>query len=483
MQRVVLTIICATMIWLYYFSLNATSFERIAPNVELFVVKDRKNIYSLNTPFFNPANSIKLQAFDSSGLLSYTVHIAKNDGTVLLDKHEILTKKQESIDVMLPQLSDYNLQDGDEIIYTVSVRDWSNAHFFRGNKTTITKKLIINTQPPKIQIVATSERIVHGGSALIAFYIEELAIYNKIKQSGIYKVFLRNGKYDFAVYPYTNKHGKVIYLCLVPWTLDSNFFDGEIHVIDKAMNEQVMKIPLYANINSVRKKINITTYISDKYLNTMIAALDSTIAFPDNITSNIEKFQFLTESLRHEDNRNIINFSKITPVNFLIDKQQQIQPTEFTNFMPIHFSDSSGHFGNIRTFNYHKENIGSSTRLGIDLLDVAGNNVIASNEGKLAFAGRFSSYGNSIILHHAFGLSSVYAHLQEISQLDTIVHKYSILGKTGNSGLNFVNGVHFMLLIQGHFVDPKEWVNKKWVDTNINQVLNMADNFGKTIPN
>ncbi|STQ86128.1 M23 family metallopeptidase [Helicobacter muridarum] len=477
MLRILFSVFFTILIFFCYLIFNTARFERIPPDVELLFIKD-KQTYAFNSPFFNPVNTIKLHSFDSSGLLSYHIQIAKADGEILLSKDEVLTKRQDRIDVFLPQLIDYNLNNGDEIIYTVSVRDWSNANFFRGNTTTINKHLTISTELPKIQIISTSERITYGGSALIAFHIEDLPIYGNMPQSKIYNVHIYNGRHSFTAFPYRNKYGKTVYLCLVAWTLDSSFFDAEIHITDMAMNKQIFKIPLDVNINSIRHKRNIITSINDNYFDRIISRLDSAIVFPSNVISDVQKFQFLNESLRNEDNKSLVKFSKVFSNSI---SNQESSLIRFNNFVPVNFSNTSGRFGDMRTFNYHKESIASNTRFGIDLLDSIGSNVISSNNATLGFAGKFSSYGNLIMLNHALGLSSVYANLQEISNIEEPIKAPLVIGKVGNSTANLIDGIHFMLILQGHFINPRDWINKDWVDININEVLSVADNFGMKV--
>ncbi|MDD7296570.1 MAG: M23 family peptidase, partial [Helicobacter bilis] len=168
MRRLILAGMSCVIFISIFLLLHTSSFERIPPNLELYVLKENdKILHQIHTSFFNPENTIHLNAYDSSGLASYHVSVTDKDGKVLVEENEVLLKKTEELDIALPKIP--NLADGDEVFYHVSVRDWSNSNFFRGNETKLTKHFIINKSTPQVQVIAASKQIMYGGSALIAF--------------------------------------------------------------------------------------------------------------------------------------------------------------------------------------------------------------------------------------------------------------------------------------------------------------------------
>ena len=70
--------------------LHTAGFERIPPNIELYVSKESdKVLHHIYTSFFNPENTIYLSAYDASGLASYHVSITDKNGKKLSKKSEI----------------------------------------------------------------------------------------------------------------------------------------------------------------------------------------------------------------------------------------------------------------------------------------------------------------------------------------------------------------------------------------------------------
>lgn len=470
MRRLILMGVSCIVFIAMFFLFHTSNFERIPPSIELYVLKDNdKTSHHIHTAFFNPNNDIHLNTFDSSGLASYSVRITDKTGKVLLEENEILLKKTEELNIVLPKIPD--LPNGDEVFYHVSVRDWSNANFFKGNEANITKHFIINKSTPQIQVIAASEQIMYGGSALVAFSIKQLDIYDKVQESSIDKVIISNGHDDFEAYPFINKQGKTVYLALIAWPIKNTFFDGTIRVIDSAMNEKKIQIPIATNVNYPRRKFNMN--LSDIRLKTLIKRLEKSTIMPQDLTTNIEKFQFFNESLRYQENQKIANF-------FQISKQTDIESIipRFNVFAPVRDAETSGRFGDEYTYKYHKEYVGVSVRYGVEFIGGQDNEVLNSNNGIVVYSGNIGSYGNLVAINHKFGLTALYGYLHSIPTLQATLQSLMPIGEMGSSGFAVTNSLFFGILVQGHFVNPNEWLQAQWVNDNINQVLDKADNFG-----
>lgn len=100
--------------------------------------------------------------------------------------------------------------------------------------------------------------------------------------------------------------------------------------------------------------------------------------------------------------------------------------------------------------------------LGIDIPDVVGSSVWASDGGKVIFADQTPSYGNCVRIQHNDGLVTLYAHLSEIlvSEGDMVYQgqEIGLMGKTG-----VATGVHLHFEIRKGYltVDPMNYLPKK----------------------
>ena len=84
-------------------------------------------------------------------------------------------------------------------------------------------------------------------------------------------------------------------------------------------------------------------------------------------------------------------------------------------------------------------------------------------------------HGNTAVIYHGFGLSSLYAHMSDSTlKVGDEIESGDIIGYTGSSGWAFGDHLHLEILVQGHAVSVQEWSNPKWVQESINAVFEQA---------
>lgn len=112
-------------------------------------------------------------------------------------------------------------------------------------------------------------------------------------------------------------------------------------------------------------------------------------------------------------------------------------------------------------FGYRIHPISRTRRMhtGIDIANGTGTNIAASQNGKVTFAGYQGSYGKLIIVRHANGMETAYAHLSRISVSvgDTVTQGQSI-GKMGSTGGSTGSHLHFEIRKNGTAVDPMNYL-------------------------
>ena len=93
--------------------------------------------------------------------------------------------------------------------------------------------------------------------------------------------------------------------------------------------------------------------------------------------------------------------------------------------------------------------------IGLDIAAEMWDPIVAAAEGKVVFAEWGGGYGNLVILEHAGGWSSYYAHLTEIAvHVDQQVRQGETLGGAGTTGYSTGPHLHFELRLRGRPVDP-----------------------------
>lgn len=102
-----------------------------------------------------------------------------------------------------------------------------------------------------------------------------------------------------------------------------------------------------------------------------------------------------------------------------------------------------------------------STRFhhGVDLAAPEGATVTAAKQGRVVFAGAQPGYGNVVIVEHADGIRTLYAHLSRIDvQPGGTLSHGSPLGAVGSTGRATGAHLHFEVRKGDVRLDPEVWL-------------------------
>jgi murein DD-endopeptidase MepM/ murein hydrolase activator NlpD len=96
---------------------------------------------------------------------------------------------------------------------------------------------------------------------------------------------------------------------------------------------------------------------------------------------------------------------------------------------------------------------------GIDFAGTRGTPITATAEGTVIFAGRMSGYGNVIKIRHAFGVETLYAHLNRIRvTVGEQVSQGEHIGDMGNTGRSTGVHLHYEVRLNGTPVNPMTYL-------------------------
>lgn len=96
-----------------------------------------------------------------------------------------------------------------------------------------------------------------------------------------------------------------------------------------------------------------------------------------------------------------------------------------------------------------------SPHSGVDIAGKKGTPVKGSNSGKVLLADHFYLSGNTIVVDHGWGVSTIYAHMDRIDVREgQDVKRGQILGAVGSTGRSTGPHLHFGTFIRGAKVDP-----------------------------
>lgn len=96
---------------------------------------------------------------------------------------------------------------------------------------------------------------------------------------------------------------------------------------------------------------------------------------------------------------------------------------------------------------------------GIDIGAGYGTPIKASDGGSVIYASWMSGYGNTTIVDHGGGISTLYAHQSQIAISGGPVSRGQVIGYVGSTGYSTGPHLHFEVRINGNPVDPMGYLN------------------------
>lgn len=376
---------------------------------------------------------------------------------VLLEKEyqsagvmDLLSKAQEkTASFIIPVESwKYGMSDGEAVI-RVMVSDCSWRKWGKGNTFFIEKKVIIDTKPPKVNILTKRHNIARGGSGLI-----------------IYKVFEKELKSGVLVgdnfFPGHSGMFKDEMVYTAFFALNHEQGPGtQISVIAEDPAGNIAKRGFYHYIRDKRFKTD-TLNISDKFLGRKIPEFEINIP-EDQLPSKhndpiVNKFLYINGAVRQKNVETILK----TPAN------TETKMYWSGRFLRMRGAAKRAGYADKRIYKYQGKEIDRAVHLGVDLASTSNAKITAANTGRVIFTGFEGIFGNTVIIDHGFGLCSLYSHLSQISvNINDIVEKGTVIGQSGLTGLAGGDHLHFSMIVHNVFVNPVEWWDSTWIKNNI----------------
>jgi murein DD-endopeptidase MepM/ murein hydrolase activator NlpD len=96
---------------------------------------------------------------------------------------------------------------------------------------------------------------------------------------------------------------------------------------------------------------------------------------------------------------------------------------------------------------------------GLDFVGSAREKIISPSKGKVILAGRFSDYGNAIVIDHGFGITTRYGHLSEIKVKEgQEVKAGDVIAFQGSSGRSTGEHLHYEVRYKNTPLNPKKFL-------------------------
>ena len=96
---------------------------------------------------------------------------------------------------------------------------------------------------------------------------------------------------------------------------------------------------------------------------------------------------------------------------------------------------------------------------GMDIGAPGGTAIASANSGIVIFAGRQGGYGNTIIVDHGGGITTLYAHQSRLgASVGQAVDRGDIIGFVGATGTATGNHLHFEVRVNGSPTNPRNYL-------------------------
>ena len=391
--------------------------------------------------FIGHQKKITFTASDGkSGLREILVTITQDNATHTVFSHSIPQKgvREEAYTVEVP-VQGAGLRDG-EALLSIAVTD----HSFLKNTTRMNVQAAIDTVPPQVSPL-NSTNIVNPGGTCVTYY----RVSEDSPRSGVVV--------GEAFYPGYSAEvsGKPAFVSYFALPLDFKSKSSRIAVVaeDRAGNRAQATLPFFIRDKKFRSdKVNISQSFLDQKMPEFAQRYGQQQKTP------LEVFLFVNESLREENQKKIQEVCRKTAGRKLWTG----------TFLRMKNSAPMASFGDARTYLHEGKPVSSSLHLGVDLASTEHAPIEAANAGEVLFTGYLGIYGNTVIIDHGLGLASLYAHLSEIAVREgQPVAPGERLGSSGATGLASGDHLHFSMLVAGQFVNPIEWWDPHWLKDNV----------------
>ena len=104
---------------------------------------------------------------------------------------------------------------------------------------------------------------------------------------------------------------------------------------------------------------------------------------------------------------------------------------------------------------------GGEHHTGIDIRARTGTQIMAAGGGTVTFSGWYGGYGNTIIIDHGFGITTLYAHASRlIANVGQRVERGDVIALVGSTGRSTGPHLHYEVRRNGAAVNPRPFMNE-----------------------
>jgi murein DD-endopeptidase MepM/ murein hydrolase activator NlpD len=392
----------------------------------------------------NPALAVMIQDV-GTGLKHVTIRLKQNDQDVVLADEELNKDASKTYDVGKLINDKYKIQEGPGSLSIIAT-DNSLRNFLRGSRTDITKNFVVDTKPPRLEVLEGQHYINQGGSECVVYRVSD-----DTATSGV-----RVGSTLFPGYPVPGASDKGLRFALFAlkydWPADSPM---KVVARDAAGNEVTADFWHKVFPKNFRSR---DIPLDDSFVQKVVPEILGHAPDIKDQGDPVKTFVEINSNLRRQNHEAIAKLATESPGQFLWNGP----------FVQLSNSKVESFFADRRTYIYQGKAVDQQDHVGFDLSVVEHNPIEAANDGKVVLADYFGIYGNTVLIDHGAGLITLYGHLSEILvKPGQMVKKKEIVGKSGTTGLAAGDHLHFGMFLHGIPINATEWWDEHWIQDRV----------------
>ena len=312
---------------------------------------------------------------------------------------------------------------------------------WRGSTTVSAIDFTVRTEPPPLSVDTAQHYINQGGSEMVVFTTSADAA-----ESGV-----RLGPYQFRSFRLPGgAPGSRFCIFAFPYDVSATA-TPVVYTRDDAGNERTATFWFRV----FPKKFRVRDFeLTNDFLQKVTQSIrphTPQMTFTGDLLADYLK---INRDLRRENNRYLAELRSQTEERFLWSAP----------FRQLADSKVEAQFADHRRYRYQGAQVDEQDHLGFDLAVTANVSVVASNDGKVVFAGFLGIYGNCVVIDHGYALQSMYGHLSSVEvKVGDRVRQGQQIGRSGSTGLAGGDHLHFGMQVDGAQVNPAEWWDPHWI--------------------
>lgn len=300
--------------------------------------------------------------------------------------------------------------------------------------------LAVKVRPPTVQVLSTKTYATQGGAEAVVYRVSHDAVRDGVQA----------GDWFFPGFPVPGRPGERFALFGIPYDLDDAerirlvAVDAVENAVTVAFVDQFFPKPFAHE----------TITLSESFMTRVVPPILANTPGLDDQGSPLANYLLVNRELRRRNAEDLVAYAAKSKPQFLWSR----------TFLQMPNAKVMSAFADRRSYVLDGREVDQQDHLGFDLASTRHAEIPAVNDGVVLMAKYFGIYGNTVLIDHGYGLTSLYGHLSEmlVKEGDAVT-RGQLIGRSGQTGLAGGDHLHFTMLLRGLAVNPREWWDSHWI--------------------